>query len=638
MARRSRREGVSSLIAVGVVVLTLFTTSSQAAGKRRMMVGNSLTNGMAELLRELCRDGGQADDEYWGQFMAGASLDWAWLFGRDGFRHWVQQATPSDNLSLQPWSFANSIFGDAEAEFTAAANMYREVLEDSPNCTPFVYYAWGGGFQASDINGWLSRTRDASAGYLEHMTTMLQREFPQNPVYVVPGGPALLLLADSVAAGRVPGYSSLASFFHDDVHLDANGCYFMACVHYACLYRQSPEGLPYQYTFNSGGMFTATTSLTAAQAGTLQRIAWQAAHSYPRSPVSSVPTAARSDTTAPTRPLQLAVQSSGIASATLTLGSPSTDNRTLDGYSVYVNDFFFKHCASPPFVLDGCLPPDSALSVCVRARDTAYNLSSFSDTVTVRTAAIQVGTGLRFDFGAEGSAVKAGWNPVVRSEVYRPPTSQYGFVETGLTLDLYANSMFPHTAAGVNDSLLRDAIGQWDGVAFRVNVANGTYRVNVWVGIDRSAPGGVDIYTEQGDERRGVAVAENTVVADSLQTVVVSDGYLTVTAKPHSDGACVLMYGVELVPLVVPAQRSASGSLNIAPVLVDNARGVIRTAFPVSGVCRVRVVDLCGRTVLESVLSGATGVVPLGDLPSGRYTLAVASGVGSRAYRFTFVK
>ena len=271
----SRTTHPATLFAGIALAISLTAPTSDAAGVRRLMIGNSLTNGMCELLGQVCKDGGYADDWFTTQSIAGAPLDYHWLFDRTTYGNLVTQATPCAILSLQPFGFANSGFGDVEAEFTAAANMYRQMLATNPACTAFVYYGWAGGTISNPVT-WATNTRSAVNNYMEVLADMLKAEFPGKPVFVVPGGPGLLTLVDSVNAGMVPGITDTDSLFHDDIHLSANGAYFMACLHYACIYKQSPVGLPRQYTFNSGGMFTATTSLTAQQAAKNVPVAGQA--------------------------------------------------------------------------------------------------------------------------------------------------------------------------------------------------------------------------------------------------------------------------------------------------------------------------------------------------------------------------
>jgi len=67
-------------------------------------------------------------------------------------------------------------------------------------------------------------------------------------IRVLPGASALADLVGEMWRGSVPGLTQLTPvdrvklLFRDDVHLSAIGTYFLALVHYAALYGQSPHG------------------------------------------------------------------------------------------------------------------------------------------------------------------------------------------------------------------------------------------------------------------------------------------------------------------------------------------------------------------------------------------------------------
>ncbi|WP_435256805.1 hypothetical protein ACSBLW_11730 [Thioclava sp. FR2] len=96
-------------------------------------------------------------------------------------------------------------------------------------------------------------------------------------VQLLPAGQAMGLLADEVAAGRVPGISNMGEFFSDDIHLSEKGEYFVALVHLAAIRGQSPEGLPTKLTRS---WRTRDGVVSDDLAASLQRIAWKAVSTY----------------------------------------------------------------------------------------------------------------------------------------------------------------------------------------------------------------------------------------------------------------------------------------------------------------------------------------------------------------------
>jgi hypothetical protein len=108
--------------------------------------------------------------------------------------------------------------------------------------------------------------------YTELVRERMQQGNPGKPIRIVPGGPALARLKGEIEAGRVPGITDFfATQFSDDLHLSATGRYLIALVHYACIYKETPEGK----------VGPLTSGLTPMQARIFQRIAWDTVTNYP---------------------------------------------------------------------------------------------------------------------------------------------------------------------------------------------------------------------------------------------------------------------------------------------------------------------------------------------------------------------
>jgi len=100
---------------------------------------------------------------------------------------------------------------------------------------------------------------------------------------IVPGGQALALLYDDINAGTMPDLTSINDIFSDNIHLNDIGNYYLACVYFACIYGQSPEGLTNQTYDQWGAAFTVPSLALATR---LQQLAWQTVINYPLSGVS----------------------------------------------------------------------------------------------------------------------------------------------------------------------------------------------------------------------------------------------------------------------------------------------------------------------------------------------------------------
>jgi hypothetical protein len=210
------------------------------------------------------------------------------------------QTRAFDHLSMQPFPnmpcqpAPSSDGNDSDSGYVNMA--WSDALSQNPNVQLWVYQQWpapadyvdcftGGGWTRGDWQpepptSW----EDAVAKhvvYQEAVHSALVSLHPEAPPpYIVPGGLALVALKQAIENGQVPGISDFfGTLFQaggEDIHMTEAGAYFISLVFYGCLFQASPEGLAHEM---SGG-------LSAEQAAAFQRIAWEAASSYPLSGVS----------------------------------------------------------------------------------------------------------------------------------------------------------------------------------------------------------------------------------------------------------------------------------------------------------------------------------------------------------------
>lgn len=103
-------------------------------------------------------------------------------------------------------------------------------------------------------------------------------------VCIVPVSKAFESLADSVEAGVVPGYTDWIELFDPldtvvaTIHPTEVTYYLVACVHYACIFGQSPVGLTHETFAAAGWPFDPPTP---TQALIMQQIAWETVQNDP---------------------------------------------------------------------------------------------------------------------------------------------------------------------------------------------------------------------------------------------------------------------------------------------------------------------------------------------------------------------
>jgi hypothetical protein len=246
-------------------------------------VGHSLINlNMPAMVKSLANGAGKTS-EYAYQIGNGANLWYQWdtLIGNEQGILW-QNALPTGNFDAMIITEAVPLVGhlmwsrthDFADSFLITAQNHR------PDLRYFIYETWhcnttgtpqGCAWDNHDDLLWRPRLTADFPLWTGIMDT-LKNHHPNAQVWMVPAGQAFGMLVDSIEAGNVPTISDFTSLFTDDIHLTEVGNYFVACVVYACLFRQSPEGLTNQ-TFSEWGISFNPPSADLALK--MQQIAWK---------------------------------------------------------------------------------------------------------------------------------------------------------------------------------------------------------------------------------------------------------------------------------------------------------------------------------------------------------------------------
>jgi hypothetical protein len=163
-----------------------------------------------------------------------------------------------------------------------ALRWYDLAVTNNPKARVYMYETWHSRGSGGDDTPWrqqLDRDLAEWEGIVDAVNGARKPGTPE--MLIVPAGQGLAKLSDEVAAGRVPDVSALADLFADDIHLNDVGKYFVAMIHYATIYRKSPEGLP-RALRGRWGPYKAPSQALATK---MQQVAWEVVRSYPRSGV-----------------------------------------------------------------------------------------------------------------------------------------------------------------------------------------------------------------------------------------------------------------------------------------------------------------------------------------------------------------
>jgi len=167
------------------------------------------------------------------------------------------------------------------AQFAQAARAGR------PDARIYLYETW---HPLTDPEGWLERLDADLPRYWE--AGILRPALLQGPegqrIHLIPAGQALAALVREVESrGGVGNVKTRRDLFSDDIHLNDLGNYFIALVHYAVLYGDSPEGLPFTLLRGDGTPALAPDPETARL---MQDVAWRVVRASPLTGVAAATT------------------------------------------------------------------------------------------------------------------------------------------------------------------------------------------------------------------------------------------------------------------------------------------------------------------------------------------------------------
>jgi hypothetical protein len=253
---------------------------------RTFHIGNSLTDTVDGWLKPVAESAGRTLDFH--RFtIPGAPTDWLWNhpgggFGDCRYPEAFFVLAPIDHIFTQPFHGHDRSIPN-EVEYSG--KFFDLCRKYSPAVQAWVYVQWPGpAFQDRWSQGqgataelklppaktWQEGVANHVA-YTEAVAERINKTYQGKPVLIVPGGPALALLKTEMDAGHVPGMKDfVAKIFADGIHLTPKGRYLISLVHYACIYKESPEGK----------VSALTTGLTKEQTAIFQRIAWDAVTNY----------------------------------------------------------------------------------------------------------------------------------------------------------------------------------------------------------------------------------------------------------------------------------------------------------------------------------------------------------------------
>jgi hypothetical protein len=137
-------------------------------------------------------------------------------------------------------------------------------------------------------NGSWRQMLDIQGAEFERMQDYANANKPigATPVYIIPGHKMMARIYDDIQLNLVPGITNINQLFIDNIHTNSLGNYAIAMIHYACIFNESPVGLPNDLMPNPPAGFQVPSPALALY---LQTIIWDVVTNYPRTGITKTP-------------------------------------------------------------------------------------------------------------------------------------------------------------------------------------------------------------------------------------------------------------------------------------------------------------------------------------------------------------
>ncbi len=272
-------------------------------------VGHSLVNFSMPRMVHLLAQSGEKESAYNAQIIIGSPLKYNFENPNSAQGVPYTTALPTGNYDVMIVTEAVPLLNHTawSETYKIANDFLTYAREDRPDIRYYIYETWhciNTGLETEGEDGPCPYDADASLLWQPR----LLNDFPKwakivdsvrvlqdyEDVYMVPAGQAFYNLSQEIDLGNVPGFTSFRELFEDDIHLTLTGNYFVACVMYACIYKESPLGLSHSLLDEWGDSWL---NISEEVAEIMQDVAWRTVCENSYSGVDCSVSSSRSATT-----------------------------------------------------------------------------------------------------------------------------------------------------------------------------------------------------------------------------------------------------------------------------------------------------------------------------------------------------
>lgn len=279
-----------------IIILLLQINSIKAKQESVYFIGHSLVgNEIPFILNKLVESSKDNDIIIGRQVINGSPLKWNWEKPETSPTGNYQEDLAKGNFTILMITEAIPLQNHLtwSDTYKYANNFMEYANQYSPGISFYVYETWhciksgkeSGCPHDSNNDPWRQRL-DNDLSKWESITDSVKNNFPNNSISLLPGGQAMAMLYDEIEKGNVPsGITDIQEFFSDDIHPNTIGNYYLACLAYSAIYKESPVGLENEIN-NEWGHPMNTPDIELAIF--LQNLAWEVFNSYYEGSINSI--------------------------------------------------------------------------------------------------------------------------------------------------------------------------------------------------------------------------------------------------------------------------------------------------------------------------------------------------------------
>ena len=308
-------------LAIAVFTFLICISPLQAADMRIYLIGNSLTEEVKPKPFEnmVQSQGRQITLGY--HFLGGSRIYDIWQ--KPDFAHGTKEPFGLyknalvnyqwDVMTLQPFYYP------FEPQYEDAIKFSQLLMKKSPDAQIYIYSQWPQKVEGPDWYKGYTRAQETPTYFkteppfqynelLKQLPKPLAEKYKdrslrsqyevmvyglrlknvsKKPALLIPVGDVILLLGEKMKAGLMPGYNNPYDFYSDEVHVNNDGSYIVACTYYATIYKTSPIGLPFSGYQGQPASRDDHVKITPELAKIIQETVWEVVATNPLTGVTS---------------------------------------------------------------------------------------------------------------------------------------------------------------------------------------------------------------------------------------------------------------------------------------------------------------------------------------------------------------